>query len=155
MKFFGTVTLFVCFVLALAVMHAHAQPFPNAPTLQQVYGWGGRQDPPFLPYAYAPIAPPPVEVLPPPPPPPLGWIYGPLTACADPPACQNIFVRVYADGANVRSAPNGFVTMSLANGVPIIPLGQQGKWILIAPGCALAPTYTWSVTAGVPLSVCM
>jgi len=107
------------------------------------------------PLAYAPVSPPVVEVPAPVPPPPLGWIYGPLTACADPPVCRTTVVAVLADGANVRAAPNGPVTGSLANGVPIFPLDRRGDWLLVAAACSLAPTYTWSVTAGVPLSVCM
>jgi hypothetical protein len=69
-----------------------------------------------------------------------------------------VLVSVGADGLNVRTAPDGlgFVTGALANGTPVIPLQKQGNWVLVAPGCALAPTYTYSVTAGgVPLSVCL
>jgi len=141
---------------------ARAQPFYGDPYdgaraaqwsygARNVYSWGG---PP--PLAYAPVAPPVLEALPPPPPPPpLGWVSGRLTACADPPACRAVVISVYADGANVRAVPGGPVVGSLANGVPVVPLRREGEWILVAPGCALGPTYTWSVTAGVPLSVCM
>ena len=116
--------------------------------------------PPFL--ALLPLLPPPpVAALPPPVdappagPVPLGWVYGPYTMCTDP-KCTGMYVSVGADGLNVRTAPDGPVVASLANGVPLIPMGQDGKWVLVAPACPLAPTYTWSVTAGgVPLSVCM
>jgi hypothetical protein len=44
--------------------------------------------------------------------------------------------------------------MSLVNGVPLIPLDKQGDWLLVAAGCDLTPTFTWSWTAGVPLNRC-
>jgi hypothetical protein len=87
--------------------------------------------------------------------PPLGWIYGPYTVCTDPPRCGAIVISVGADGLNVRMAPNGPVVAALANGVPVIPMGRDGDWMLVAPACALAPTWTFSWTAGVPLSVCL
>src|SRR5215831_17685440 len=85
--------------------------------------------------------------------PPLGWVYGPFTVCANP-DCTALIISVGADGLNVRTGPNGLVIMSLANGVPVIPLQQAGRWVLVAPACFLVPTWTWSVTSGVPLSVC-
>jgi len=100
------------------------------------------------------IEPPPVAYAPPAPP-PLGWIYGPYTLCADPPACRAVVINVGADGLNFRVVPNGPVLGALANGVPVIPLRQDGNWLLVAAGCGLAPTWTFSWTAGVPLSVCM
>ena len=158
---------------------AHAQ----APTLTEVYGpatgpLGCRTYgcparpflyvPPFLrAWAYAapvgppvPLPPPPVTEVPPPPiveaPPPLGWLYGPYTVCTDPPRCTSVVVSVGVDGLNVRAAPDGPVVGALANGVPVVPLQRRGPWVLVAPACSLAPTYTWSVTAGgVPLSVCL
>jgi hypothetical protein len=175
MKFIGTTILTVVF-LATGSSLSHAQ----SPTLTQVYGPASVPPgcraygcpwppffylPPFLqPLAYAPappvvIEPPVVEALPPPvaappvnaAPPPMGWVYLPFTA----PGPGAIFVNVPADGLNVRTVPNGPVIASLANGVPVIPLQRDGNWVLVAPGCALAPTYTWSITAGVPLSVCI
>ena len=84
--------------------------------------------------------------------PPLGWIYGPYTY-QDPTGV--VRVNVGADGLNVRVVPNGPIVASLANGVPVVPLQQDGNWVLVAPGCFLMPTYTWSITGGgVPLSVC-
>jgi hypothetical protein len=138
----------------------------------QVTPWGpmgspGRSSfhcqPAALPVAYEPppmaYAPLPSQPPPPPPaidmaPPPLGWLYSPYTVCADP-NCSALFVAVGADGLNVRIAPNGPVILSLANGTPVIPLQRQGDWVLVAPGCVLVPTWTWSVTADVPLSVCL
>jgi hypothetical protein len=67
-----------------------------------------------------------------------------------------VFVSVGADGLNVRTVPNGPVALALANGTPVVPLQHEGNWMLIAPACVLAPTYTYSVTAGgAPLSVCV
>jgi hypothetical protein len=90
----------------------------------------------------------------PPGPPPLGWVYKPYTICADPPRCSMGMVNVQADGLNVRVTPNGYPVMSLVNGVPLIPLGQEGDWLLVAAGCDLTPTWAWSWTAGVPLNRC-
>ena len=90
----------------------------------------------------------------PPGPPPLGWVYGPYTQCADPPRCSMGMVNVQADGLNVRVTPNGPPVMSLVNGVPLIPLGREGDWLLVAAGCDLTPTWAWSWTAGVPLNRC-
>jgi hypothetical protein len=89
-----------------------------------------------------------------PPPPPLGWVYGPYTTCANPPGCSMGVVNVPADGLNVRTAPNGYPVMSLVNGTPLIPLGKEGNWILVAAACDLTPTWAWSWTAGVPLNRC-
>ena len=179
MKFLGTTAIAVVFTTLFCSAFAHAQ----APTLTQVYGPatvppGCRNHycparfgylPPFLipPVAYAPplaYAPPVVEAPPPSPPPvveappalpPMGWIYGPFTSCGDP-QCGVLIITVGADGLNVRTTPNGFITASLANGVPVIPLQHDGPWVLVAPACPLAPTYTFSVTGGgVPLSVCL
>ena len=86
----------------------------------------------------------------PPGPPPLGWVYGPYTVCGEL-GCQ---VNVPADGLNVRVVPNGPSVMSLVNGVPLIPLGKEGDWLLVAAGCDLTPTWAWSWTAGVPLNRC-
>ena len=125
----------VIFWIFMALKPAHAQPFYGDPydgarANQWRYG---------APNVYAS------------PPPPLGWIYGPYTY-QDPTGA--VRVGVGADGLNVRVVPNGPVTASLATGVPVVPLQQDGNWILVAPGCFLVPTWTWSVTAGVPLSVC-
>lgn len=90
----------------------------------------------------------------PPGPPPIGWVYGPYTQCADPPRCSMGVVNVPADGLNVRVTPNGYPVMSLVNGVPLIPLGKEGDWLLVAAGCDLTPTFAWSWTAGVPLNRC-
>lgn len=104
------------------------------------------------PLAYAPPPPPPVETAPPPP--PVGWVYGPYTACDDPPRCSIGVVSVAADGLNVRATPDGLPVMALVNGTPLIPLGRQGRWLLVAAGCDLTPTFAWSWTAGVPLNRC-
>jgi hypothetical protein len=90
----------------------------------------------------------------PPGPPPLGWVYAPYTQCADPPRCSMGMVNVQADGLNVRVTPNGPPVMSLVNGVPLVPLGREGDWLLVAAGCDLTPTWAWSWTAGVPLNRC-
>jgi hypothetical protein len=87
-------------------------------------------------------------------PPPIGWVYGPYTQCADPPHCSTGVVNVPADGLNVRVVPNGPPVMSLVNGTPLIPLGREGDWLLVAAGCDLTPTFAWSWTAGVPLNRC-
>jgi hypothetical protein len=87
-------------------------------------------------------------------PPPKGWVYGPYTQCANPPQCSMGVVNVPADGLNVRVAPNGYPVMSLVNGTPLIPLGNEGDWLLVAAGCDLTPTFAWSWTAGVPLHRC-
>jgi hypothetical protein len=44
--------------------------------------------------------------------------------------------------------------MSLVNGTPLIPLGREGNWLLVAAACDLTPTFAWSWTAGVPLNRC-
>ena len=87
-------------------------------------------------------------------PPPIGWVYGPYTQCADPPRCSMGMVNVQADGLNVRVAPNGPPVMSLVNGTLLVPLRQEGDWVLVAAGCDLTPTFAWSWTAGVPLNRC-
>jgi hypothetical protein len=87
-------------------------------------------------------------------PPPIGWVYGPYTQCADPPRCSMGMVNVQADGLNVRVAPNGPPIMSLVNGTLLVPLRQEGDWMLVAAGCDLTPTFAWSWTAGVPLNRC-
>ena len=96
----------------------------------------------------------PVQVLPYQGPPPIGWVYGPYTMCGDPPRCSMGVVNVQADGLNVRATPNEIPTMSLVNGVPLIPLQKEGDWLLVAAGCDLTPTFAWSWTAGVPLNRC-
>ena len=48
-------------------------------------------------------------------------------------------VNVQADGLNVRVTPNGPPVMSLVNGVPLVPLGREGDWLLVAAGCDLTP----------------
>jgi hypothetical protein len=101
--------------------------------------------------------PPPARVTVAPPyqgPPPIGWVYGAYTMCGDPPRCSMAVVNVQADGLNVRTVPNGPPVMSLVNGVPLIPLGREGDWLLVAAGCDLTPTFAWSWTAGVPLNRC-
>jgi hypothetical protein len=101
--------------------------------------------------------PPPARVTVAPPyygPPPIGWVYGPYTMCGDPPRCSMGVVNVQADGLNVRVTPDGPPVMSLVNGVPLIPLGKEGDWLLVAAGCDLTPTFAWSWTAGVPLNRC-
>jgi hypothetical protein len=87
-------------------------------------------------------------------PPPLGWLWGRGTACIEP-DCRTVIVSVGVDGLNVRIAPNGPVALALANGVPVVPLRREGDWLLVAAACPLVPTFTWSVTAGIPLSVCL
>jgi hypothetical protein len=87
-------------------------------------------------------------------PPPLGWVYSPYTQCADPPRCSMGVVNVAADGLNVRATPSGYPVMSLVNGVPLIPLGREGDWLLVAAACDLTPTFAWSWTAGVSLMRC-
>ena len=86
-------------------------------------------------------------------PPPLGWVYGPYTSCADQ-RCSTVVVNVAADGLNVRATPDGYPTMSLVNGMPLITLQRQGDWLLVTAGCDLTPTFAWSWTASVPLYRC-
>jgi hypothetical protein len=165
--------------LGVTVLNAAAQ----APTLTQVYGPasvppGCRAGPvpycrgPYLPvpdalfpaplapaapalaYSEPPPAPPPPPAPAPPLARPIGWVYGPYTSCADPPRCSIGAVTVAADGLNVRAAPNGPPVMALTNGVPLIPLGREGNWLLVAAACDLTPTFAWSWTAGVPLNRC-
>jgi hypothetical protein len=102
-----------------------------------------------------PLPVPPAAYAPPPPPPPLGWVFYRYAPCASP-DCGTLVVQVGADGLNVRAAPAGFgiVLLALANGTPILPIQRSGDWVLVAAACPLAPTYTYSITAGVPLSVC-
>lgn len=153
-------------ITALGVAATLATPAVASPSLTDVYG--PAQVPPgcrssgycpVRPFAWIPPAPP-IYVPPPvvyapfvaPPPLPLGWVYGPYTYASN----GTVWVSVGADGLNVRTGPNGPVALALANGTPIVPTGaRQGNWILVAPACALAPTYTFSVTAAVPLSVCV
>jgi hypothetical protein len=91
-------------------------------------------------------------------PPPIGWVYGPYTRpyteCTNP-SCSNWgAVYVPAAGLNVRVAPNGPAVMALVNDTPLIPIRQEGPWLLVAAGCDLTPTFAWSWTAGVPLNRC-
>ena len=102
---------------------------------------------------YSAALPPPVP-LPPAGPPPLGWVFGPYTVCGDPPRCSTGVVSVQADGLNVRVAPGGVPVMALVNGTPLIPMGKEGDWLLVAAACDLTPTFAWSWTAGVPLNRC-
>jgi hypothetical protein len=129
-----------------------ARPFAWVPPAPPAYFSFGFALPWFPPPVYYAPPPPPVYV-PPPPPGPLGWVYGPYTY-RDPSGA--VWVSVGADGLNVHTAPNGPTVLALANGTPVVPLRHEGNWVEIAAGCALAPTYTYSVTAGgVPLSVCV
>lgn|SRR5262249_10693416 len=162
--------MFVASLFVLAATAAYAQPFYGDPydgarAGQWQYGAPNvyRRAPPLF-FAYAPILPVPLPPAPLPPvagpveAPPLvlGWIFGRLTACLNPPVCTAIVVSVGADGANVRVAPDGPVVLALANGVPVIPLNQSGDWLLVAAGCPLMPTWTWSITAGgAPLNICL
>lgn len=148
-RFLITLALAIAIIFILGILYARAQqvfygdPYDDARAAQ----WG--LPPPV------PLPPPPVAAYAPAPPPPLGWIYGPYTVCADPPACRGIFVNVGADGLNFRAVPNGPVLGALVNGVPVIPLGpREGNWILVGVPCFLIQTFTWSITSGVPLSVC-
>jgi hypothetical protein len=107
--------------------------------------------------------PPPTSVIPlplkhpvPPPmaPAALGWVYLPYTICSDPPRCSMGIVNVQADELTVRLTPNGPATMALVNGTPLIPIRQQGNWLLVTAACDLTPTFAWSWTAGAPLNRC-
>jgi hypothetical protein len=149
-----TLICIVIFIVFMAIWPAHAQGawwnWPYAPWRIQP----GFTAPPVLdPYAPARA---PIPYAPPPAPPPLGWLFGRYTVCLDPPGCKSVVVSVGVDGLNVRVAPNGPIVLALANGTPVIPLQRAGDWVLVAPACALVPTWTWSITAGgVPLSVCL
>jgi hypothetical protein len=85
---------------------------------------------------------------------PLGWIFAGNAPCTDP-SCSALIVQVFADGLNFRAGPGGPVLGAIANGTPVLPIRREGNWVLVAAGCPLAPTYTWSVTTGLPLSVCL
>jgi len=144
-----TTICIVIFWIFMGIKAARAQ----SPSLQDVYGWGAGE--PYSPrmnvYRWGwGWAPPPLAYAPPA---PLGWIWGHYAPCGDP-QCGVLVVQV-VDGLNVRATPGGIVTGALANGVPVVPLDKAGPWVLVAPACPLAPTFTWSVTAGVPLSVCL
>jgi hypothetical protein len=107
-------------------------------------------------YSHNGDAPPPRVTVAPPyqGPPPIGWVYAPYTQCGDPPRCSMGVVSVAADGLNVRVTPNGPPVMALVNGTPVIPVGRQGPWLLVAAACDLTPTFAWSWSAGVPLNRC-
>jgi hypothetical protein len=123
-----------------------------APDPPLAYG----EPPPPPPLAYTPSVPLPEPIPGPapalPPPPPMGWVYGPYLICGRDAPCV---VSVDAAGLNVRIVPNGPAVSSLANGVPVAVVGQSGNWVAVAPVCPLAPTYAWSITAGVPLMTCL
>ena len=141
------ITAAIAIVLALA-SSAAAQPFYGDPydgARAAQWRYGARN---VFAYAFAP----PIAPLPPQ---PLGWVFGRYTTCIDPPMCASIVVAVGADGLNVRAVPNGPVIAALVNGVPIVPLDRSGDWLLVSVPCLLMPTWTWSWTAGVPLSVCL
>lgn len=148
-------------------------PYPPPPPgarigLQYNYGPPAYAPPP------RPVGPPPVALegppepdLPPPPqnapagpvgagPRPLGWVATAWTQCADPPRCSTGVVVTDVAGLHVRQTPNGAPIVVLANGTPIIQFDRtrDGKWILIAPACALAPVNAYSVTTGVSVAVC-
>ena len=153
-----TLALAIAIIFILGILYARAQ----SPTLQEVYGPGRGPYAPtphvYSAWGYAPLPP---AVIPPPPPPveapqpyPIGWVYRYYAPCADP-ECRSLIVNVGADGLNFRAVPKGPVLGALVNGTPLAPLTKQGDWVLVAPLCNLAPTWTWSWTAGVPLSVCM
>jgi hypothetical protein len=129
--------LFLAGVAALSVLGASAAPAADQPTDE------GEQPP-----ARVTVAPPYQG------PPPIGWVYKPYTTCGDPPRCSIGVVNVQAAGLNVRIVPNGPAIMSLVNGVPLVPLGQEGDWLLVAAACDLTPTWAWSWNAGVPLNRC-
>jgi hypothetical protein len=140
---------FFVFIVAFVTI-AHAQPFYGDPYDGARARQYGLPAPPPLPpaigaYAAAPL-----------PPPPLGWVYRFYAPCADP-SCATLLVSVGADGLNVRMAPtsNSPALLALVNGTPLAPLQREGNWVLVAPLCALVSTWTWSWTAGVPLSVCL
>jgi len=138
---------------AQVIVGADGGVFPVIPTYCQ-QGWGPCPVvlAPPLPWRYAP--PPPLAYGPPPPPAPIGWIWGRGAPCADP-DCHTLVIQVAVDGLNVRATPGGPAIAALANGVPVTPLTKAGDWMLVAPACSLAPTFTASVTAGgIPLSVC-
>jgi hypothetical protein len=120
-------------------------PVLLAPPLPWRHPQFGPPSPP--PLGYAP------EPTPPPPPAPLGWIWRYYAPCGDP-DCRTLVINVSVDGLNVRTVPQGPVVGALANGTPVIPLQKDGDWVLVAPACALSQTFTWSVTTGIPLSVC-
>lgn len=81
---------------------------------------------------------------------PLGWVYGRYVHCM----VSECYISVDAAGANVRRGPNGPAFLALVNGTPLVVLGQQGQWLLVASACNLVPTRAWSDTHGVPLGMC-
>jgi hypothetical protein len=84
------------------------------------------------------------------PPAPLGWISARFIDCAN----WGCFVRVSADGANVRKHPNGDAVLALVNGTPLLVSQWQGNWALVTATCNLVPTGLWSDTHRVPLTTC-
>jgi hypothetical protein len=103
-----------------------------------------------------PVAPEPERMaLPPIDPPPIGWVYGPYTECGDdPPQCSMVVVSAAADGLNVRVGPNGPPVLALLNGTPVIPMRQEGDWLLVRTACDITPMFAWLWTSGVPLWGC-
>jgi hypothetical protein len=100
-----------------------------------------------------PVSPMKPTPAPPPPPaasPPLGWVYARYVDCENWPC----FVRVSADGANVRTHPNGQTVLALVNGTPLVVSQWQGEWALVTATCNLVSTGRWSYTDGVPLDTC-
>ena len=155
----GAIFLAIVALILFISARGHAQPFFGDPydgARAAQWQWAPpnvyQRAPQLPPLAYAP---PPLAYTPPIAPSPLGWIWGHYAPCANP-ACDALVISVGVDGLNVRATPGGFVVAALANGTPVAPLTKEGPWVLVAPLCALAPTWTWSVTAGgVPLSVCL
>ncbi len=105
------------------------------------------------------IAPPaPVYVQPPIPAPqagpfsnPVGYVAARFVFC-DGSGC---YIRVPADGANVRVSPGGEISGAFVPGTPVIVLGQVSVWLAVTVPCHIVRTGLFSDTAsGVPLLAC-
>ena len=98
-------------------------------------------------YANLPPSSPPVVAVPP----PLGWVDARYVDCGN----SGCFIGVPADGANIRTYPNGHAFLALVNGTPLAVLQRQGRWVLVAATCNLVRTGLRSdTTQGVPLDTC-
>jgi hypothetical protein len=82
--------------------------------------------------------------------PPLGWVSARYVDCEN----WGCFVRVSAEGLNVRTHPNGDAILALVSGTPLVVSQWQGNWALVTATCNLVPTGLWSDTHRVPLTTC-
>ena len=86
----------------------------------------------------------------------LGWVNARYVYCYAPDGQDCVIHAPGADGANVREVPVAPPFVALANYVPVVVLSVEQDWVLITPGCPLAPIWggAFSITAGVPMLTC-